>query len=150
MSLIDVQNLTFAYDGSYENIFENVSFQIDTDWRLGFVGRNGRGKTTFLRLLLGQYPYQGKISASVDFAYFPYPVEEPERTVAEVAERLSPGGETWELEREHVFQKEGRPDYCANAGEDGLLILNWFLREAPPDLEDLEAVEVNGIRCPVE
>ena len=39
MSLIDVQNLTFAYDGSYENIFENVSFQIDTDWRLGFVGR---------------------------------------------------------------------------------------------------------------
>lgn len=100
MSLIDVQNLTFAYDGSYENIFENVSFQIDIDWRLGFVGRNGRGKTTFLRLLLGQYPYQGKISASVDFAYFPYPVEEPERTVAEVAERLSPGGETWELERE--------------------------------------------------
>ena len=56
----------------------------------------------------------------------------------------------WELEQEHVFQKEGRPDYCANAGEDGLLILNWFLREAPPDLEDLEAVEVNGIRCPVE
>ncbi len=100
MSLIDVQNLTFAYDGSYENIFENVSFQIDTDWRLGFVGRNGRGKTTFLRLLLGQYPYQGKISASVDFAYFPYPVEEPERTVAEVAERLSPGFLTWELERE--------------------------------------------------
>lgn len=59
-------------------------------------------------------------------------------------------GTAWELEREHVFQKEGRPDYCANAGEDGLLILNWFLREAPPDLEDLEAVEVNGIRCPVE
>ena len=59
-------------------------------------------------------------------------------------------GTAWELEQEHVFQKEGRPDYCANAGEDGLLILNWFLREAPPDLEDLEAVEVNGIRCPVE
>ena len=57
-------------------------------------------------------------------------------------------GTAWELEQ--VFQKEGGPDYCANAGEDGLLILNWFLREAPPDLEDLEAVEVNGIRCPVE
>lgn len=59
-------------------------------------------------------------------------------------------GTVWELERAHVLQKEGRPDYCAAAGEDGLLILNWFLREAPPDLEDLEAVEVNGIRCPVE
>jgi ABC-type Mn2+/Zn2+ transport system ATPase subunit len=48
MSLINVSNLTFAYEGSYDNIFENVSFQIDTDWKLGFTGRNGRGKTTFL------------------------------------------------------------------------------------------------------
>ncbi len=31
MSLINVTNLTFAYDGSYDNVFENVSFQIDTD-----------------------------------------------------------------------------------------------------------------------
>jgi len=50
MSMIKVDNLTFAYPTSYDNIFENVSFQIDTDWRLGFVGRNGRGKTTFLLL----------------------------------------------------------------------------------------------------
>jgi ATPase subunit of ABC transporter with duplicated ATPase domains len=54
MSLINVTNLTFAYDGSYDNIFENVSFQIDTDWKLAFTGRNGRGKTTFLNLLLGK------------------------------------------------------------------------------------------------
>lgn len=31
MSLINVTNLTFAYEGSYDNIFENVSFQIDTE-----------------------------------------------------------------------------------------------------------------------
>lgn len=48
MSMIRVENLTFAYPSSYDNIFENVNFQIDTDWKLGFVGRNGRGKTTFL------------------------------------------------------------------------------------------------------
>ncbi|NSB40233.1 ATPase subunit of ABC transporter with duplicated ATPase domains [Clostridium saccharoperbutylacetonicum] len=47
MSLINVTNLTFAYEGSYDNIFENVSFQIDTDWRLGFTGRNGRGRLLF-------------------------------------------------------------------------------------------------------
>ncbi|MCC5429165.1 ATP-binding cassette domain-containing protein, partial [Clostridium botulinum] len=63
MSLINVTNLTFAYEGSYDNIFENVSFQIDTDWKLGFTGRNGRGKTTFLNLLLGKYEYNGNISA---------------------------------------------------------------------------------------
>ena len=45
MSLIDVKNLTFSYDGSFDNVFENVSFQIDTDWKIGFTGRNGRGKS---------------------------------------------------------------------------------------------------------
>ena len=53
MSLITVSGLTFAYDGSYDNVFEDVSFQFDTSWRLGLVGRNGRGKTTLLRLLRG-------------------------------------------------------------------------------------------------
>lgn len=67
MSLINVSNLTFSYEGSYDNIFENVSFQIDTDWKLGFIGRNGRGKTTFLNLLLGKYAYSGNISSTVKF-----------------------------------------------------------------------------------
>lgn len=62
MSLISVNNLTFGYDGSLKNIFENVSFNIDTDWKLGLIGRNGKGKTTFLKLLLGKYEYQGAIS----------------------------------------------------------------------------------------
>ncbi|MDR1299839.1 MAG: ATP-binding cassette domain-containing protein, partial [Oscillospiraceae bacterium] len=62
MSLISVSNLTFAYDGSYDNIFEGVSFRIDTDWKLGFIGRNGRGKTTLLKLLLGKYEHGGDIS----------------------------------------------------------------------------------------
>ena len=60
MSMIRVENLTFAYPSSYDNIFENVSFQIDTDWRLGFIGRNGRGKTTFLNLLLGKVRIPGE------------------------------------------------------------------------------------------
>ena len=41
MSQIRVNHLTFAYEGSFDNIFENVSFSIDTDWKLGFIGRNG-------------------------------------------------------------------------------------------------------------
>ncbi len=45
MSFINVSNVTFGYEESFENVFEHVSFQIDTNWRLGFIGRNGRGKT---------------------------------------------------------------------------------------------------------
>ena len=62
MSQINVNNLTFYYEGSYDNIFENVSFQLNTDWKLGFIGRNGKGKTTFLNLLMGKYEYKGKIN----------------------------------------------------------------------------------------
>lgn len=69
MSQISVNDLTFYYDGSYDSIFEKVSFQIDTDWKLGLIGRNGRGKTTFLNLLLGKYEYKGSITSSVSFDY---------------------------------------------------------------------------------
>ena len=100
MSLINVTNLTFAYDGSYENIFENVSFQLDTNWRLGFTGRNGRGKTTFLNLLLGKYEYRGSISASVDFSYFPYHVADPGRLSIEAVEAMHPDYEYWRVARE--------------------------------------------------
>ena len=69
MSMIKVSNLTFNYDNHPENIFEDVSFIIDTSWKLGFVGRNGKGKTTFLNLLLGKYECSGSIIADVDYDY---------------------------------------------------------------------------------
>jgi lincosamide and streptogramin A transport system ATP-binding/permease protein len=100
MSLINVANLTFAYEGSYSNIFEDVSFQIDTNWRLGFTGRNGRGKTTFLKLLLGKYDYSGTISSSVVFEYFPYEVSDTESFTIDVIREISPNALDWEIMRE--------------------------------------------------
>ena len=46
MSMIRVEDLTFSYPSGSENIFENVSFQIDTDWKLGFIGRNAGSTNT--------------------------------------------------------------------------------------------------------
>ena len=100
MSMIKAENLTFCYPSGFENIFEDVNFQIDTDWRLGFVGRNGRGKTTFLKLLMGEYEYRGKIISSVQFDYFPYPVEDESRLTEEVLTNICPAAEEWELIRE--------------------------------------------------
>ena len=100
MSQINISNLTFAYEGSYDNIFENVSFQIDTDWKLGFTGRNGRGKTTFLNLLLGKYEYSGHISASVHFQYFPYFVGDKTLNTIAIIEEICPLYQDWQLMRE--------------------------------------------------
>ena len=100
MSQISVSNLTFAYDGSHDNIFENASFQIDSDWKLGFTGRNGRGKSTFLKLLMGKYEYKGKISASVIFQYFPYEIADMGMNTAALVREICPDYTEWELSRE--------------------------------------------------
>lgn len=100
MSLINISNLTFAYDGSADNIFENVSFQIDTDWKLGFTGRNGRGKTTFLNLLLGKYEYKGSISGGVIFEYFPFEIKDKTLKTIEIIDSLNYDYQMWEIERE--------------------------------------------------
>ena len=71
MAQIQVSDLTFSYEGSPDEVFENASFVIDTDWKLGLIGRNGKGKTTFLRLLTGELSGQGTLTISVPVAYFP-------------------------------------------------------------------------------
>lgn len=128
MSLIDVTDLTFYYDGSYDEIFSHVSFQIDTDWKLGFIGRNGRGKTTFLNLLLGKYEYEGAISAHVEFGYFPYEVKDGSRMACEVLADINPGSEEWELMRELNLLKVDiealyRPFCTLSCGEQTKMLL---------------------------
>ncbi|MGG1442456.1 Lsa family ABC-F type ribosomal protection protein [Brevibacillus laterosporus] len=135
MSLINVTNLTFAYDGSFDNIFENVSFQIDTDWKLGFTGRNGRGKTTFLNLLLGKYEYSGNIFANVRFEYFPFLVENKEHNTLDVIKDIFPDYLHWKLVRELSLLKVSedvlyRPfDSLSNGEQTKVLLATLFLKE---------------------
>ena len=135
MSMIKVENLTFSYLSSYDNIFEDVSFQIDTDWKLGFVGRNGRGKTTFLNLLLGKYEYNGTITSSVQFDYFPYPVEDKSRLTQDILQEICPTAEEWEFIRELSYLEVDsdvlwRPfNELSNGEQTKVLLAMLFLNE---------------------
>ena len=82
MSLLSITNLTFAWPGSYDNVFTDLNLQLDTGWKLGLTGRNGRGKTTLLRLLCGEEEYAGSIRLAEQPRRFPYPAPDPEATVA--------------------------------------------------------------------
>ena len=99
MSMIKVVDLTFNYDNHPDKIFDNVSFTIDTNWKLGFMGRNGKGKTTFLNLLLDKYEYSGKIIKDVEFDYFPLEVKNKELNSYEITSNYL-DYENWKLERE--------------------------------------------------
>jgi lincosamide and streptogramin A transport system ATP-binding/permease protein len=135
MATINVSNLTFSYDGSYDNIFENVSFSIDTNWKLGFIGRNGRGKTTFLNLLMSKYKYSGKISTNVNFDYFPFEVKDKSINSFEIALNINPEYEKWELEKEVSLLEMNlevlmRPFETLSKGEQTKVLLAiLFLRE---------------------
>lgn len=99
MAQINVNDLTFSYEGSFDNIFEHASFSIDTDWKLGLLGRNGKGKTTFLNLLMGNYPYEGSITTPAVFDYFPYNItqEQMKTPAAEFLEEIKQQCESWRV-----------------------------------------------------
>jgi ATP-binding cassette subfamily F protein 3 len=57
----DKLSLTFAH----QTIFDNLSFLLQDDQRVGLVGRNGSGKSTLLKMLAGQQePTSGSITRS--------------------------------------------------------------------------------------
>lgn len=135
MSLIRVVHLTFAYEGAYQNIFEDISFDIDSDWKLGLTGRNGRGKTTLLRLLNGELEYQGRIETTVGCDYFPFQLPDPERETISLLSSLVPEAAQWQLERElqllHIEESAfTRPFRSLSAGEQTKSLLAvMFLRQ---------------------
>jgi lincosamide and streptogramin A transport system ATP-binding/permease protein len=99
MAQIQVTDLTFSYDGSPDDILDNVTFSIDTDWKLGLIGRNGKGKTTLLNLFMGRYEYSGSIRTSTCFDYFPYQADEADLTqaAADLLEKWKPMVELWQV-----------------------------------------------------
>lgn len=154
MSQINISNLTFAYEGSYDDIFNDVSFQIDTDWKLGFCGRNGRGKTTFLQLLMGKYEYRGTISASTNFEYFPFPLQNKVRDTLDILQEIAADALLWQIQRElSLLSVDEGVLYrsflsLSNGEQTKVLLAGLFLREnhfllidEPTNHLDMEARE---------
>ena len=135
MALINVLNLSFSYESSHDSIFKDVSFQIDTDWKLGFTGRNGRGKTTFLNLLMGKYQYSGIITSPCKFEYFPFEISDISLSTSHVIESIYPDYQRWGLERELSYLKTNcdlldRPFHTLSKGEQTkVLLATLFLKE---------------------
>lgn len=92
MPTIQLKDMTFYYDKYYKNVFTEVNLSMDTSWRLGLVGRNGRGKSTLLKLLNEQLtPSKGDISIPVNTEYFPYDYKKNfTKTIDVVKENIAP------------------------------------------------------------
>ena len=132
---IDIRSLTYTYDGSAEPVFENLTARLDTAWRLGLTGRNGRGKTTLLRLLCGELEGGRSIHMPLEAVYFPYPVPDPSLCTMEVMRLSAPGTEEWRFlcEWNQLFGSEEaleRPFHTLSNGEQTkALLCALFARE---------------------
>lgn len=63
--MIGVSNLSVIFGG--EPLFENISFLINREDRIGLTGRNGAGKSTLLKIIKGiQKPTSGEVSMPRD------------------------------------------------------------------------------------
>lgn len=99
MSNIEIKDLTFGFDAMADVLFDHTDLVIDTQWKLGLIGRNGRGKTTLLQLLLGKYAYSGTINHQLEFTYFPQKVVDQTQLTYDCLQELAVF-DLWEMERE--------------------------------------------------
>ena len=69
----EADNISFAFEGDQQPVVRNFSTLIQRGDKVGFIGRNGVGKTTLIKLLLSELtPQQGSIKTgtNLNVAYF--------------------------------------------------------------------------------
>lgn len=108
MSAIIISEMSYSYTDFFEPIFKNITASIDTDWKAGLIGRNGRGKTTLLKLIHGTLiPDSGKIIKQINTEMFPYEVKTSYTNTMDVLKELAGGFSSMEerLEDMDILQR---------------------------------------------
>jgi len=91
-TLIELKNLSKSYDG--RRIYDHINLRIDRGDRIAFLGPNGVGKTTLMRILKGEVDFEGErvVGRGVRLAIFSQDEMDqlaPYRTVLEELETVA-------------------------------------------------------------
>jgi ATP-binding cassette subfamily F protein 3 len=96
MFVIDIDNLDFSFESSEDKLFEGLDLNLNSGETVGLVGPNGIGKSTLIRLLIGELrPSAGQVKLK-SFGYLPQDVilGDLSKTLAELFEDKF-GTEEW-------------------------------------------------------
>lgn len=144
MSKIIVQNLFFHYAEYFQTVFDDVNLTLDTDWRLGLIGRNGRGKSTFLKLLHGSLvPDKGSIIKQINTEFFPYDVNSKYKVTLDVIKECIGKLKTMEDTMEDIIDAEDKNRY-----QEYQDILEQYLEADGFQMESRILREINLMNLP--
>lgn len=164
--VITAKNLHFAYND--KKIIKGFSTSIVRGDKIGVIGENGCGKTTLLKILLGQlHPQQGTVKhgTKLEIAYFDQHRHELDEQLS-VFENLAEGGDTINIagKPRHVIsyledflfspKRSKQPVYCLSGGERNRLLLaklfskasNVLVLDEPTNDLDAETLELLEMR----
>lgn len=94
-TVLRVEDVAMGFGG--KTVFSDAHFSVERGEKVAFVGRNGEGKTTMARVILGELqPTKGavKIGHNVEIGYFAQDQEsvlDPNLTVFETVDRVAVG-----------------------------------------------------------
>ena len=112
--MLTINSVTMQFGGRY--LFDNVSVAVGDGDRIGLIGRNGNGKSTLLKLIMGlETPEVGKISMPNGYkiGYLPQEIKTTStKTIFDETESALDDLKQLEQDIEHyTHQLETRTDY---------------------------------------
>lgn len=146
MSKIIINNITFYYTSPYKLIFENLNMNIDSNWKTGIVGRNGRGKTTLLKLIQNiLLPQKGDIKNPFNTFIFPFETDYNNKTVFDFIKNNVAPFDKWEKQM---------LTYTNNPNKENLTkfseIQEKFIQNGGYEIESMIFKEINEMSFPQE
>ena len=126
--MLNVHQLSIAFQG--EDLFDNISFRLQSGNRVGLIGKNGAGKSTLLKIISGEIEYNsgqisfekkdlniGFLKQDIDFVYGRTILEESYEAFSEI--------KALERQLEDINKQLAlRTDYESQAYHDFMVDLN--------------------------